>query len=116
MAENENVLAIFFSGSKFYLIFDKLKINRTEPTFLFCLNGSVNMDMNELLFQENVGGFDLLIRALFGTIAIIILAMDFVEPGILQWILAIVALVGLFSSITRHCLPYSLIGFSTARK
>ncbi|MEZ5335096.1 MAG: DUF2892 domain-containing protein [Methanolobus sp.] len=73
------------------------------------------MDINKLLFQENVGGFDLLIRALFGTLAIVILAMDLVAPGIIQWILAIVALVGLFSSITRHCLPYSLIGFSTAR-
>nr|WP_321497892.1 DUF2892 domain-containing protein [uncultured Methanolobus sp.] len=74
------------------------------------------MDMNKLLFQENVGGIDLLIRALFGTIAIIILAMDLVEPGILRWILAIVALVGLFSSITRHCLPYSFIGLNTAKK
>jgi hypothetical protein len=74
------------------------------------------MDVNELLFQENVGGFDLLVRALFGTSAIIILAMDLVEPGMLRWILAIVALVGLFLSITRHCTPYSLIGLNTAKK
>lgn len=73
------------------------------------------MDMNELFFKENVGGFDLLARALLGTIAVIALAMGLVAPGIWQWVLAIVALVGLFSSITRHCLPYSLIGFSTAR-
>ncbi|MDK2825118.1 MAG: hypothetical protein PWQ44_294 [Methanolobus sp.] len=74
------------------------------------------MDTNELLFKENVGGFDLFIRALLGTLAIIALAMDLVAPGIWQWILALIALIGLFSSITRHCLPYSLIGFSTARK
>ncbi|WMW25476.1 DUF2892 domain-containing protein [Methanolobus sediminis] len=74
------------------------------------------MDMNELLFKENVGGIDLYIRALLGTLAIIVLAMNLVSPGIWQWILALIALVGLFSSITRHCLPYSLIGFSTAKK
>ncbi|SDF26352.1 Protein of unknown function [Methanolobus vulcani] len=74
------------------------------------------MDTNELLFKENVGGFDLFIRALLGTLAIIALAMDLVAPGIWQWILALIALIGLFSSITRHCLPYSLMGFSTARK
>ncbi|SFM57786.1 YgaP family membrane protein [Methanolobus profundi] len=74
------------------------------------------MDMNELLFQENVGGFDLILRALFGTVAIIALAMDLIAPGIWQWVVAIVAFVGLFSSILRHCTPYSLIGFSTARK
>lgn len=74
------------------------------------------MDINELLFKENVGGFDLLFRSLFGTVAVIVLAMDLVAPGMWQWVLAIIALVGLFSSITRHCLPYSFIGFSTARK
>jgi hypothetical protein len=97
------------------LAFTNLKLTGLKQMF-FLFKGSENMDMNELLFQENVGGFDLLIRALFGTIAIIILAMDLTGPGIVQWILALIALVGLFSSITRHCLPYSLIGFSTARK
>lgn len=74
------------------------------------------MNTNKLLFEENVGGFDLLARALLGTLAIIVLAMDLVAPGIWQWVLALIALVGLFSSITRHCLPYSFIGFSTAKK
>ncbi len=74
------------------------------------------MDIKEMFLQENVGGFDLMLRALLGSLAITVLALDLIGPGIWRWIIALIALSGLFSSITRHCLPYSLIGFSTARK
>ncbi|WP_407356742.1 DUF2892 domain-containing protein [Methanolobus sp. WCC5] len=74
------------------------------------------MDMKEMFLQENVGGFDLLLRAFFGSLAITVLALDLVGPGILRWVLAIIAFAGLFSAIMRHCTPYSLIGFSTAKK
>lgn len=79
-------------------------------------NGSENMDIKELFLQENVGGFDLMFRAFFGSIAITVLAMDLVDPGIWSWVLAIIAFAGLYTSITRHCTPYYLIGFSTAKK
>ncbi|WP_094227684.1 YgaP family membrane protein [Methanolobus psychrotolerans] len=74
------------------------------------------MDIKELFLQENVGGFDLLFRALFGSIAITVLALDLVDPGIWRWVLAIIAFAGLFSALMRHCTPYYLIGFSTAKK
>jgi hypothetical protein len=65
------------------------------------------MDMNELFFKQNVGGFDLIFRALFGTAAIIVLAMDLVAPCIWQWVIAIIAFVGLsrlFCATARHTL------------
>jgi len=65
---------------------------------------------------ENVGGYDLLFRALLGSVAIVILAMDLIEPGLWKWVTALIAFSGLFTSITRHCTPYVLIGFSTAEK
>lgn len=70
------------------------------------------MDLKRLLLEENVGGFDLALRALLGTIAIIVLAMDLVASS-LRWLVALIAFVGLYTSIMRHCSPYVLIGFST---
>lgn len=72
------------------------------------------MRLKELITQENVGGYDLLLRALIGSIAIVVLAMDLIEPGFWKWITALIAFVGLFTGMTRHCTPYVLIGFSTA--
>ncbi len=74
------------------------------------------MYMKELFLQENVGGLDLLLRALFGSIAITVLALDLVAPGIWRWLLALIAFAGLYTSIMRHCTLYNLIGFSTAKK
>jgi hypothetical protein len=41
------------------------------------------MDLKKLFLEENVGGFDLLFRAIFGVLAIIALATGFVKllPG-----------------------------------
>ena len=72
------------------------------------------MNLKEALTQENVGGYDLLLRALIGSVAIVVLAMDLIEPGLWKWITALIAFVGLFTGMTRHCTPYLLIGFSTA--
>lgn len=74
------------------------------------------MKLKDTLTRENVGGYDLLLRALLGSIAIVILAMDLVEPGLWKWITALVAFTGLFTGMTRHCTPYVLMGFSTAEK
>lgn len=71
--------------------------------------------MENSLMEENVGGLDKTIRALSGTISIIALAMDLVSGG-LRWIVALIAFVGLYTSITSHCMPYSLLGFSTRKK
>lgn len=73
------------------------------------------MNLKKLLLEENVGGYDLLIRALAGTIALTALAMN-CPPYPWKWILALVAFGGLYTAITRHCTPYSLIGFSTKRR
>lgn len=72
------------------------------------------MELKEALTQENVGGYDLWLRALVGSVAVIVLAMDLIEPGLWKWITALIAFVGLFTGITRHCTPYVFMGFSTA--
>ena len=74
------------------------------------------MKLKDTLTRENVGGYDLLLRALLGSIAIVILAMDLVEPGLWEWVTALIAFTGLFTGMTRHCTPYVLMGFSTAEK
>lgn len=63
----------------------------------------------------NVGGVDLALRALLGTVAVIVLALDLLS-GVLEWAVAVAAFVGLYTSLTRHCTPYALLGFSTAKK
>jgi uncharacterized membrane protein len=74
------------------------------------------MKLKDTLTRENVGGYDLLLRALLGSIAIVILAMDLMEPGLWKWVTALIAFTGLFTGMTRHCTPYVLMGFSTAEK
>jgi hypothetical protein len=72
------------------------------------------MDLNKLFLAENVGGWDLFARAVFGTGALVALAMGLVPPQ-WAWIAALVAFVGVFSGITRHCTPYALVGLSTKK-
>jgi hypothetical protein len=73
------------------------------------------MKWDKYVLEENVGGYDLLIRSIAGSLAIIALAMDVAAPP-WNWLLAVIAFVGLFSGMTRHCTPYALIGFSTKRR
>jgi hypothetical protein len=68
-----------------------------------------------LLTEVNVGGLDLAARSLLGTVAVIALALDLVW-GVWRWVVALVAFVGLYTSLTRHCTPYKLLGVSTAEK
>lgn len=73
------------------------------------------MNAKKLVLEENVGGYDLMIRAAAGTLAIIALAMDLAAyPWNLA--LAFVALIGLYTAMTRHCMPYALLGISTKEK
>ncbi|MDD4497304.1 MAG: DUF2892 domain-containing protein [Methanosarcinaceae archaeon] len=74
------------------------------------------MDLKKLFTEKNVGGYDLTLRALLGSLAITALAMDLVETWPWNWVVGLVALVGLFTSITRHCSPYGLLGINTAEK
>ncbi len=74
------------------------------------------MDDGKKLFSENVGGIDLLLRAFLGTAALIALAWGYSEAWQVKLALAALAFLGLFTGITRHCLPYTLVGFSTAGK
>ena len=74
------------------------------------------MDFKVLFTEENVGGFDLMFRALLGVLAITALAMNLVKSSPLKWITAVIAVTGLFTSITRHCSPYHLLGINTAKK
>ena len=71
------------------------------------------MDLREALTNENVGGWDLMVRALAGTVAVTALALDMV-PGQWRWLAALIAFLGLFSATTRHCTPYNLLGVNTA--
>nr|WP_255334331.1 DUF2892 domain-containing protein [Methanosarcina sp. KYL-1] len=66
--------------------------------------------------EENVGGFDLLVRTALGVLAIIALAMNLVKSSPLKWVVAVIAFTGLFTSIMRHCSPYVILGINTAKK
>jgi hypothetical protein len=75
------------------------------------------MDLEKIFLQENVGGWDLFLRSAFGAAGIVALSMgliNFPEPW--NWAFGLAVFVALFSGMTRHCTPYSFIGFSTARK
>jgi hypothetical protein len=74
------------------------------------------MNLEKLFLKENVGGFDLVLRTAIGVAAIIVLATNLVKNSPLKWIIALIAFVGLFSSILRHCTPYAILGISTAKK
>ncbi|MBN1763264.1 MAG: DUF2892 domain-containing protein [Methanomicrobia archaeon] len=73
------------------------------------------MTLEKYLLVENVGGYDLLIRSVVGSLAIVVLALDWVTAAPWNWLLAVIAFVGLFSGMTRHCTPYVFIGYSTKR-
>ena len=66
------------------------------------------MDLKKLFLEENVGGFDLMFRAIFGVLSIIALATGFVKTSPWKWVVTLIAFTGLFSSIMRHCTPYSI--------
>jgi len=74
------------------------------------------MDLKKLFLEENVGGFDLILRTLLGVLGIIVLAMNLVKSSPLKWIVALIAFTGLFTSIIRHCTPYVILGINTAKK
>jgi hypothetical protein len=74
------------------------------------------MNLKKLFLEENVGGFDLFFRTTFGILAIIALAAGLVKRSPWRWIIAGIAFAGLFSSIMRHCTPYSILGISTEEK
>jgi hypothetical protein len=58
-----------------------------------------------LFLEENVGGFDLLLRTTFGVLAIIALGTGFVKTSPWKWIVSLIAFTGLYTSILRHCSP-----------
>ncbi len=62
--------------------------------------------------EENVGGADLIIRAFVGSLLTLMLALDFFT-GWVKIVMAIIAFLGLYTSITRHCTAYSVLGINT---
>jgi len=75
------------------------------------------MNLEKLFTEENVGGWDLFLRALIGSAGTIALAMNLItltEPW--NWLAGLIIFIALFTSITRHCTPYGLIRMNTARK
>lgn len=74
------------------------------------------MNLKKLFLEENVGGFDLLLRTTYGTLAVLALATGTVRKSPWKWIVAVIAFTGLYSSILRHCTPYAILGISTAKK
>jgi hypothetical protein len=66
--------------------------------------------------EENVGGFDLMFRTVYGILATLALATGVVKKSPWKWIVAGIAFAGLYSSILRHCTPYAILGISTAEK
>ena len=55
-----------------------------------------------------------MLRTTLGVLAIIALATGLVRTSSWKWITAAIAFSGLYSSILRHCTPYSILGISTA--
>lgn len=80
------------------------------------IRGFCPMNLKKLLLEENVGGFDLLCRTIYGVLATLVLATGLVKRSRWKWIVALIAFMGLVSSILRHCTPYSILGISTAKK
>jgi hypothetical protein len=80
------------------------------------IRGFCPANLEKLFLEENVGGFDLLFRTIFGILAILALAAGIVKRSPWKWIVALVAFTGLYSSILRHCTPYAIPGISTAKK
>lgn len=74
------------------------------------------MNIKRLFLEQNVGGFDLVIRTILGVVATLALAMNLVKSSPLKWIVALIAFTGLYSSILRHCTPYTILGINTAKK
>ena len=74
----------------------------------------MKLKVKKPILEENVGGYDLLIRSLAGTVSIIALAMDLVG-GSWRWMVALIAFVGIYTSLMRHCTFYTLIGLSTKK-
>ncbi|AKB20129.1 MULTISPECIES: DUF2892 domain-containing protein [unclassified Methanosarcina] len=74
------------------------------------------MELKKLFLEENVGGFDLILRTFLGVLGITALAMNLVKSSPLKWIVALVTFTGLFSSILRHCTPYVILRINTAKK
>jgi len=74
------------------------------------------VDLKGMFTNENVGGIDLLIRAFLGTFALTALAAGILNDSKLKWVLAIIGFAGVFTSLTRHCTPYNLLGINTAEK
>jgi hypothetical protein len=72
------------------------------------------VSLKELFFKENVGGLDLIMRALFGSLAISVLALGLAKQKKWKFILAIIGFTGIFTSVTRHCTPYVLLGINTS--
>lgn len=73
------------------------------------------MNLKKLLLEQNVGGIDLVLRTILGVLAIIVLATGLLKSSPLKWIVAAIAFTGLYSSILRHCTPYSIFGINTAK-
>ncbi|MCQ1534757.1 DUF2892 domain-containing protein [Methanosarcina sp. KYL-1] len=80
------------------------------------MRGFCPTNLKKLILEENVGGFDLLVRTALGVLAIIALAMNLVKSSPLKWVVAVIAFTGLFTSIMRHCSPYVILGINTAKK
>ncbi len=74
------------------------------------------MNLKKLFLEENVGGFDLLFRTTYGVLATLALSTDLIKRSRWKWIVALIAFTGLFSSILRHCTPYSILGINTSEK
>lgn len=74
------------------------------------------MNLEKLFLEENVGGFDLLCRTIYGVLATLALSTGLVKGSHWKRIVALIAFMGLVSSILRHCTPYSILGISTAKK
>jgi len=80
------------------------------------IRGFCPTNFKKLFLEENVGGFDLLFRTIYGILTILALATGIVKKSPWKWIVALVAFTGLYSSILRHCTPYAILGISTAKK
>lgn len=73
------------------------------------------MDLEKLFLEENVGGWDLFLRALFGAVGVVFLALGFFDAPV-NYFVGLISFIGLFSAVTRHCTPYAVLGFSTRKK
>jgi hypothetical protein len=74
----------------------------------------VEMDMKKFM-EKNEGKIDRILRIIIGVVLLIVYAMGYV-PGVLGYIVLLLAIGAMFTGVSGWCGLYALLGMSTKEK